>query len=132
VTRTRLVLSGLLLGALVLGMAGAGGRVFREITSLNHQTSDTAYRTAVADGGSAVLRSSGVVLRRPLTCSPLDRIGTGDVITCRGITSQGLPVVVSGRVGGAAGQDPQQEYLVSVGDRRLWQGTCLGPSCRLP
>jgi hypothetical protein len=132
VTGRRWALVGLLLVALI-GTTGAdaeGKRAAAELGNLDRRTSETSYRSAVADGAAEVLDARGFRLSRPLRCHNLwsgDRLDT----SCEGTTANGRPVLVLGSSAGIDQPNPQQDYRLSVGGEQVWQGTCLGDGCRV-
>jgi hypothetical protein len=103
-------------------------RTTREIAHLDHRTSETSYRAAVADGGARLLARQGRRLQQPLRCASTWTDGRTS-ITCRGRTTSEEEVILTGTVQGNQRPDPQQSYQLSVDRRQVWQGTCLGENC---
>lgn len=90
--------------------------------------SDGAYRNAVADGATARLAPLGHHLTERPVCGVREVPRRMDV-RCTGLTTRGLPVVVTGVVHRPDSGRPHERYAIAVDGRVLLRTSCLGPGC---
>ena len=97
---------------------------------LSRHISEQAFRHATGRSAEAELAALGYRMRGSLSCAlPPGNTLAVVRVRCTGRTTEGEAVTVTGIAREADTRNPRQDFVLTVGGRRVLRAPCLGRGC---